>query len=358
MAINQPMLTWDLGTAYDLFISIQVIHDPDEYGLRASWAAGVRSRLPANERKVLEESVFTLGLSLPWIHGLPEPRDSATALRELAQVPARQRLSQIAGSNPEIADIHQFLDAISTRGSFEQQDIESLRSLVQQEKKHAISSKEAVRVLEWWSHPIESGEHYLKALECYQQVFFAEEEHRILPALSVAQEKAQELANRMQIMELVEELSQGVRFTSLLEVDELVLAPSFWSTPIVFFDKFAAKGMVMTYGARPVTASLVPGEDVPDGLLRTLKAMADPTRLRIMQYLAEEPLTPTQLSRKLRLRPPTVVHHLHSLRMAGLVQLTLEEGGEKRYGIRRDIPEVTFASLEKFLNDKTGGESG
>jgi hypothetical protein len=30
---NQPKLTWDLGTAFDLFISILVLHDPDEYGL-------------------------------------------------------------------------------------------------------------------------------------------------------------------------------------------------------------------------------------------------------------------------------------------------------------------------------------
>ena len=73
MEEKQPELIWEAGTAYDLFISLLVLHDPDEYGLRASWAAGVRSRLPANERKVLEESVFALGLPLPWIHRLPEP---------------------------------------------------------------------------------------------------------------------------------------------------------------------------------------------------------------------------------------------------------------------------------------------
>jgi DNA-binding transcriptional ArsR family regulator len=116
--------------------------------------------------------------------------------------------------------------------------------------------------------------------------------------------------------------------------------------------------MIMTYGARPATVSLVPGEEVPDGLLRALKAMADPTRLRIMQYLADEPLTPTQLARKLRLRAPTVIHHLRTLRMAGLVQLTLEEGGEKRYGIRREIPGATFASLDNFLSERSTGGPG
>lgn len=352
MATNRPKLTWELGTAYDLFISIQVLHEPDEYGLRASWAAGVRSRLPAAERKTLEESVLALGLPLYWIHRLPEPRDSATALGRLAQIPAEQRLSHFTYFDPEIIDVYHFLESISARGSFEQQDLEAFRSLVQQKKKHALSVDEISQVLKWWSQPGESGEQYLKALQCYQEVFFAEEERRILPALREAQEKAQDLASRLPLPDLVEELSQGVRFTSLGELDELVLAPSFWSTPIVFFDNIPGNGMVMTYGARPATTSLVPGEEVPDGLLRSLKAMADPTRLRILQYLVEEPLTPTQLARKLRLRPPTVVHHLRTLRMAGLVQLTLEQGGEKRYGIRRDIPEVTFSNLEKFLSDK------
>jgi len=353
MEEKQPELIWEAGTAYDLFISLLVLHDPDEYGLRASWAAGVRSRLPANERKVLEESVFALGLPLPWIHRLPEPRDSASVFYSLSQLPADRRLKTLSGDHPEHTQIHELLEEVSERGSFDQNDQETLWSLAH-EKKHGFSAKDAARVLEWWSHPAESGEQYLRALQSYHQVFFAEEEDRILPALSSAQERAQELAQRLQVPDLVEELSQGVRFTSLLDVSKLVLAPSFWSTPIVFFEPFSQQGMIMTYGARPATASLVPGEDVPDGLLRVLKAMADPTRLRIMQYLAEEPLTPAQLSRKLRLRAPTVVHHLHSLRMAGLVQLTLEEGGEKRYGLRRDMPADTFADLEKFLKEGSG----
>ena len=36
-----PRLSFDFGTAYDLFISLQVLHYPEKFGLRASWAAGV-----------------------------------------------------------------------------------------------------------------------------------------------------------------------------------------------------------------------------------------------------------------------------------------------------------------------------
>lgn len=40
-------LYWDFGTAYDLFLSLHVLHEPDIFGLKASWAAGVRSRIPS-----------------------------------------------------------------------------------------------------------------------------------------------------------------------------------------------------------------------------------------------------------------------------------------------------------------------
>jgi DNA-binding transcriptional ArsR family regulator len=88
---------------------------------------------------------------------------------------------------------------------------------------------------------------------------------------------------------------------------------------------------------------------MPDALNKALKAMADPTRLRILRYLAEEPLTPSELSRRLRLRAPTVVHHLYALRIAGLVHLTLGKGVERRYAIRREGVSGTLAALDEFL---------
>jgi DNA-binding transcriptional ArsR family regulator len=153
------------------------------------------------------------------------------------------------------------------------------------------------------------------------------------------------------VFDLVEDLSQGVHFTNLSNLSELILAPSYWSTPLVFFDKLAEERMLMTYGARPANASLVPGELVPDALLRGLKALADPTRLRILRYLVDKPLTPAELSRLLRLRAPTVVHHLHALRIAGLVHLYVEEGSDRRYAVRQESTQGLLASLREFLNE-------
>ena len=87
------------------------------------------------------------------------------------------------------------------------------------------------------------------------------------------------------------------------------------------------KHWVVLFGARPAEVALVPGEVVPDAMLRALKALSDPTRLLILRYLSDQPQTPSQLARRLRLRPPTVIHHLSALRLAGLVYISLDETG-------------------------------
>jgi DNA-binding transcriptional ArsR family regulator len=127
--------------------------------------------------------------------------------------------------------------------------------------------------------------------------------------------------------------------------------PSYWITPLILYDQIDQETMVMLYGARPAEASLVPGEVVPDALVRGLKALADPTRLRIIRYLSEEPLTPAELSRRLRLRPPTVIHHLQVLRLAGLVLLDLETHGERNYATRAEGIEDILANFQEFLRE-------
>jgi DNA-binding transcriptional ArsR family regulator len=87
-------------------------------------------------------------------------------------------------------------------------------------------------------------------------------------------------------------------------------------------------------------------------MLRALKALSDPTRLHILRYLSDKPQTPSQLARQLRLRAPTVIHHLNALRLAGLVYVTLEDEEEKRYTVRQSAVADTFDAIKKFLSVK------
>jgi DNA-binding transcriptional ArsR family regulator len=356
--VDAPTIEWEFGTAYELFVSLHVLHEPEHYGVRPSWAAGVRSRIPAAERKLLEEVYLLTGPPLPWIHSLPAPRDSITALWALKQIPPAERAIKLQGldrTHPHGMDeegktyelVRQTLLRIAETRSWKPDDADVLMKVWG--KKHAFSKKSTMeRALDWWSRPADLGEGFLSGLQHYYQAFFEEEERRLAPILKAGLERAQELASRLTIDELLHELSQGVRLEEELRASRFVIGPVFWTTPLVFFEKLDRDTLLVLFGARPPEMSAIPGESLPDGLVRSLKALADPTRLKILFYLSQESLSPSELARRLHLRAPTVTHHLNELRLASLVELTLKQE-EKRYAIRMQALESTFGSLKAFL---------
>jgi DNA-binding transcriptional ArsR family regulator len=346
---EQPELFFDLGTAYDMFFSLHVLHHPEDYGLRGSWAAGVRSRIPAEERKILESAELVLHVPVTWIHSLPSPKDGATVLWALGQLSPAERLPAMWLNPGMPCEADEIFQEVASKGSWSEGDFESYKSATKSKGEKKPKPKVLRESLEWWSRSEEFGEKILPALQSYQQVFFAEEELRIRPALKESITRAKEMAEQMAVKGLLEKLSQGVSSTEWQSFKEIALAPSFWITPFIIYSEVSDQRMVFIYGARPDDASLVPGEMVPDAILRALKAMADPTRMKILRYLAVEPHTPAQLSRKLRLRAPTVIHHLNALRLAGLVHLTVEAGGERRYAMRTGMVKDTCDNLQDFL---------
>jgi DNA-binding transcriptional ArsR family regulator len=237
---------------------------------------------------------------------------------------------------------------VETRKIWNDGDINYLNSLYQQNQL-SIHSNELITMLDWWARPEEFGELYLEALQEYVAVFFAEEEKRIRPYLQQALERAQEMEKQLKFSDLMVELSQGVKIAAFELADEVLYAPSYWITPLVMYDCIVEKHWVVLYGARPADAALVPGEVIPDAMIRAIKALSDPTRLLILRYLSDQPHTPSQLARKLRLRPPTVNHHLSALRLAGLLFISMETGEEKRYTVRDTAIKETFDALRKFL---------
>lgn len=358
--IASPIITWDFGTAYELFISLHVLHEPDYFGIRPSWAAGVRSRIPAAERKLLEEVYPLTGVPLKWLNSLPAPKDAISALWALKQIPPAERMIKLqrlnepyAGDNPEELEKHKRFNEILLRiyseGKWKPEDTEFFLKLFG--KKHKGLKKETLeRCLDWWSKPEELGEGFLSAMQSYYQAFFEEDERRVAPILKAGLERAQTLASTMDIDELFVELSQGIQLGDEFRAAKFIIAPAFWTTPLIFFEKMDKDTLLLLFGARPADMSVIPGETVPDALVRSLKALADPTRLKILYYLSNESLTPSEIARKLQLRPPTVTHHLSELRLASLVELSLNQD-EKRYAVRKQALESIFGNLQAFLQN-------
>lgn len=361
-SVAEPNLSWDWGTAYDLFVSLQVLHHPSIFGLRAAWAAGMRSRLPVTERETLEQfQKGKMAMPLHWVHGLPKPKDGTVVLRALKEMAPEDRLEALTlrPGDPEL--FRQVFMDVRDKGTWDDDHLEELIAEVKEmeggEKVHTKTTA-VETALELWAEAEASGERLLTALRAYHEVFFGEEENRIRPALEEGLERAQSLAEKLSFRDLLEELSQGVILEHGFKTPNLMLAPSFWGSPLLIFDQIAEDQEIILFGARPLEASLVPGEVVPDALLRGLKALSDSTRLRILRYLSEEALTPSQLSRRLRLRSSTVVHHLDVLRLATLVQFRIgEHGKDRRYAARPEAVASLLGSLDIFLGQEESIEA-
>ena len=347
----QIKLLWDSGSAYDFFMSLRVLHEPNKWGLRGAWAAGVRSRLSAENRDFFKTLGILRHTPVHWINTLPQPKDAQTALNALLATPPAERLhyftSPLYADIDRVPEIAAVLHRTTEQGRWTEADVKLLHK---QERKHGVRRKEIEQMLAWWAKPEAFGIQILSALQNYYEVFFAEEEVRVQPYLVKAQDDAKQLATSLSLRTLIEELSHGVRYDNemLNQQMELTLAPSFWITPFMVAGSLSGGNRLFLYAARPDDTSLVPGEVVPDALSKALKALADPTRLKILRYLSAEPHTPTELAHKLRLRPPTVIHHLHTLRLAQLVYITFSQEG-KRYAARTGALDTTLNSLRTFL---------
>jgi DNA-binding transcriptional ArsR family regulator len=344
-----PVLQWDEGTAYDLFVSLYVLHRPATFGVRPSWAAGVRSRLPAPQRDFLEKVQSFLPVPLSWLYLLPaEAKTAAGALHALAQFPAAERLPSLLITADTPIEALNALQHVTLRQTWTSAEQEVLRASL---LRRGVSPRSNTlnNVCETWSDLKGAGEQFLQALTTYHQVFFKEEEERIRPILRMALEQAQEAARKLDLPALLEELSHGVHFKQAETAGQVILVPSYWSSPLVFYGWIPNHRLLVLFGTQPEIHDLTPGEALPQDLVDTMKAVADPSRLRILRYLSSGPQTPSELARRLRLRPPTVTHHLNALRLAGLVEITLPADGERGYGLRREALNEALSLLVEFL---------
>ncbi|MGE5073276.1 MAG: ArsR/SmtB family transcription factor [Anaerolineae bacterium] len=348
-ASQTTTLRWDVGTAYELFVSLHVLHHPEHYDLRPSWAAKIRARIPTMERTFLEEVQEFVNFPLGWIHRLPQPKNAITVLYALQQVPAARRSIEILELDKGVKPEAPLLLEVAKRRNWDKADLSALTPLMCHDA-FDQDQKALIKYLNWWVRPEDFGAMLYSALQAYYEAFFEQEEQRVGPVLEAGLENAKQLADRLGIPELISELSKGVQFTEPLG-KELILVPTYWMTPLVHLGSISADEKMLLFGARPATMSAIPGELVPDGLMIALKAVADPTRLKILHYLSQQELTPSELARRLNLRAPTVTHHLKELRLAGLINVTVR-GQEKLYRARLGALDSIHSDLKAFLKGK------
>lgn len=83
------------------------------------------------------------------------------------------------------------------------------------------------------------------------------------------------------------------------------------------------------------------------------RALGDTTRYAIASILARNPTSSAELSRSLQVSKPTITHHVHALRAAGLITETTE-GGSSRLALNRDTLAALSAAAIEDLFSSTG----
>jgi len=346
-------ITLDVGTAYDFFQSLAVLHAPKKYGVRGAWASGMLARLSPESRETLGRATSVHPYAMHYLPELPQPKNVETLLWNLSKMGAVERLRRLScGWEVKSKGCLTLLEQVADRGRWKAEDLKSFTESMTGDDGRPHSEKKLAVVLDIWANAEEFGEAYLSALRNYHDVFFSEEEKRIEPAIRAAAERISERIGKVSVEDLIEEISAGVRYETLPDVTELVIAPSFWITPLLMTIVLGERRHLLIFGARTGQDSVVPGETVPMELIRALKAVSDPTRLRTLRLISKQPMGAAGLARTLRLRTPTMMHHLHALRLSGLVRIQVPEPDAKEkasYSLRASAVKDLVDQLERFL---------
>jgi len=151
--------------------------------------------------------------------------------------------------------------------------------------------------------------------------------------------------------------------TKVNQIERCYLVPSAFNTRR-WWARYEARGERVTLyfpvwlGAEAVI-SLERAEDRPERATTTsrpqrvnpeavFRALGDTTRYAIASILARNPTSSAELSRSLKVSKPTITHHVHVLRSAGLIT-EAADGGSSRLSLNRETVAALSVAAENDL---------
>lgn len=329
---------------YDLLVSLRALFNPRTYEATRAWAVGARRRLSkeADARGVfffrghdtsLGYGVTRLVATLP--EGA-EPRALIAAVQ--AADPVELALWMLDTGETSDSALATFREALHGRAS----DRALSRAL---HGSSASWSRICKRVIQ---DPAWAQRELVLLLEEYETVFQEEVAH-VDDAIRQATQRANDLLGVLPTGVAIEQLTGGYTIGTNLNLTRITLAPSAFIHPFVAarLDESAGEALIV-FGVRSASLERYDPAPIDPELLKALRSLGDPGRLRLIRILAREALTTPELQARIGLSPATVHHHLHQLRAAGLVRQERVKGG-MRYSIRRDSAVDLLAQLRRLI---------
>ncbi|MBW4080457.1 helix-turn-helix transcriptional regulator [Paenibacillus sp. S150] len=281
---------------------------------------------------VTRKWISNLDIGHDWIHeidGRLVPQQ-ISALRQAAEWPFEDYdvLYAWAYSRGAASKVTQFLDELES--SSLEDCFERTRPFF-----HHFTMEECAR--------IKYG--YTPLLRLWYTQYFRHTEQKMLPLMIENASEKKMLESKMDIVALIEYASGGIVIEDIPELETIVLLPTVHNRPINTYC-FYKKMMLVQY---PVDVPQDSEEEPPTVLLRLTKALSDPTRLRMLRFIAHEPKTMWEMQSELSQSREMLMHHLLILRVAGLLRVHLRGEGTERYSIRPDGASELQMFLESYI---------
>lgn len=330
---------------YDLIVSLRVLYNPRIYGSARAWVAATRAVLPPDiyqrGRFFFQGQVTGLGYGamrlIPTLGRDAGPDELIQAVREADPIVLALYMLDTGETSAETLEV--FEQHLARRG-----DTVACEAIL-----HGFTPQWARRCRRVLTDPTGVQADLIALLEHYTARAFSTEAPQVVRAATRAVAAAEEMLTVLPTLETIERLTGGYTLGGDLELHRIILVPSAFIHPFVAsrVDERAGEALII-YGIQ--TDVFLKYDPVPldPNLVRSLKALADPGRLKVLRLLGHHPMYGPELVTALGLSQPTVHHHLAQLRAAGLVRQERMKGGMK-YTLRHETAATTVAALEQLL---------
>jgi DNA-binding transcriptional ArsR family regulator len=246
-------------------------------------------------------------------------------LRGLESLPEKDLILQISGID-EYPGAHKQLDDLLLQTAAG--DKAAARELVA--KGPALHHNRASQLARWLPRVAPRlRASLIEITSLWRRDLFGAEEERLATILERDAKAKVALARRLSPAELLEEATNGFVWVDQPGLDTIALLPTWVMRPWTVDGRLESTAII----SYPVADESLGGNGnaIAARAVKLARVLADESRVRALQLMAEEPMTIQELADKLGLRKSTVHHHIAELRAAGLLRVPM---ATKRYSLR------------------------
>lgn len=199
------------------------------------------------------------------------------------------------------------------------------------------------------SIPLNLGEirdRSLYLLSMWNEHYFQRFDSKLLMYLSEQEHKLTTLAAQLQPIDLIEQVTNGIRIEPTEQLEQVILVPQYHAAPSTILDFFRKKATCL-YPAWPVEST---EEASINQFLQLSQSLSDEKRLRILLFLSKQARTLNEIQQHVKLAKSTVHHHITTLRRAGMIRSHyIDHTAPAYYSLRESFIDVLHQNLTGLL---------